>query len=65
MNNIIAAIIVLYGFISIAHAISFIPQPDTNSHEEKVARVIGITFWPVLVYGTIHTALEAKKESEK
>ena len=61
MSNIIAATLVLYGLISISFAISFAPQSNTNSHEEKVARVVVITFWPVAVYATIHTALEAKK----
>ena len=53
MSNIIAAGIICYGLISISFAISFAPQYNNNSREEKVARAIAITFWPIAVLGAI------------
>ena len=53
MNNILAAIIICYGCISMAIAILFVPEPMTKSHKERAARTIIITFWPVAVWGSV------------
>lgn len=68
MNNIIAAIIMSYGFISVAIAISFVPQPITKGHKERAARTIIIALWPVAVLGALKLmfeTLEVKKENEE
>lgn len=52
MNNIIPAIIICYGLISMAIAISFVPEPISKSHEEGAARTIIITFWPLAIVGS-------------
>ena len=58
MNNILAAIIMSYGFISVAIAISFVPQPITKGHKERAARTIIITLWPVAVLGALKLMFE-------
>ena len=58
MNYIIAAMIICYGLISVAIAISFVPQPATKSRKEKAARVIQITFWPLTALGALKLMFE-------
>ena len=68
MSNIIAAGIISYGFMSMAIAISFVPQPTTKGHKQRAARTIMITFWPVAVLGALKLmfdTLEVKKENEE
>ena len=50
MNSIPAAITICYGLISMAIAISFVPEPMAKSHKEGVARTIVITLWPLTVF---------------
>ena len=68
MNNIPATIIICYGAIAIAIAITFASQPPASSEEELAVRIVTITFWPVAVYVAYQDgvdALEAKRESEE
>jgi len=58
MNNIIPATLVLYGLISMAIAISFVPQPIIKGRKEKAARVIQITFWPLTALGALKLMFE-------
>ena len=65
MNNILSAIIMSYGFISVAIAISFVPQPITKGHKERAARTIIIALWPVAVLGALKLMFETMDQKDQ
>jgi hypothetical protein len=63
LSNMIKGLLIAYGLIAIALAITWTAQPLTGGADEIFSRLYSITMWPSMI-GQISTALEAMQAAQ-